>query len=275
LRVLASSGGGLWSPNGASLAFRVSPFFWQTVTFKVAVALGAFLLTAVAVALGITRRHRIEVQKLRALHQLDRERARIAQDLHDDLGTSLTQISLLSGLADRETARDELKLLNQQIRQSARAMVSALDEIVWAVNPRNDSVAELVNYLANFAEEFFRASSIGCRLDIPARLPAAAVPSEMRHHLYLVFKESANNVVRHSRATQAWVAVTLAPREVVISIKDNGQGFDASAAGFKPGDGLLNMRSRMEQVGGRADIQSSPGQGTVVIIRMPLAPGGD
>ena len=273
LRVLASSGGGLWSETGASLAFRVPPFFWQTMTFKVAMAFGAFLLTGLAVALGITRRHRIEVQKLRAQHELDRERARIAQDLHDDLGTNLTQISLLSGLADRETARDELKSLNQQIRQSARAMVSALDEIVWAVNPRNDSVAELINYLANFADEFFRASSISCRLDIPARLPAGALSSEMRHHLYLVFKESVNNVVRHSNATQAWITVTLEPGEVVISVKDNGPGFDASAPGFKPGDGLLNMRSRMEQVGGRADIQSSPGQGTVVVIHLPLSKG--
>jgi signal transduction histidine kinase len=240
------------------------------LTFKAGLLAALVLLTGLFFTLMLTRKHRIEMQKLRAQHELDRERSRIAQDLHDDLGTNLTQISMLSALADRETASDEVKSLNQQIRQSAREMVGALDEIVWAVNPRNDSAAELVNYLADFAAEFFRTTSITCRLDIPAQLPAHSLSSETRHHLFLAFKETVNNAARHSGASHVWISVATTPEEVAISVKDDGCGFDASEAGFKPGDGLLNLRSRTEGIGGKLEIQSAPGQGTNVVIHIPL-----
>ncbi len=270
LRVQACNSGGLWNEQGASLAFSVLPFFWQTLWFKSGLLAVFVLLTGLIFTFALTRKHRLEMQKLRVQHELDRERARIAQDLHDDLGTTLTQINLLSSLADRETARDEIKSLNQQVRLRARDMVVALDEIVWAVNPRNDSVTELVNYLANFADEFFRASQISCRLEIPVELPTHPLSSETRHHLFLVFKESINNVARHSNASHVWVNVTSGPDNLSINIKDDGRGFDPLEGNFKPGNGLLNIRSRMEEIGGRAEVQSKPGQGTTVIIVMPF-----
>jgi signal transduction histidine kinase/ligand-binding sensor domain-containing protein len=270
LSVLACNSQGVWNKQGASLAFNVLPFFWQTWWFKVGLAVTSLLLTGLVVILILTRKHRLEMQKLNSQRELDRERARIAQDLHDDLGTSLTQISLLSSLADRETVKDEITSLNQQIRTRARAMVAGLDEIVWAVNPRNDSLVELINYLGNFAGEFFRAGQIRCRLDIPDRLPVRSLSSETRHHLYLAFKESINNVARHSGASRVWVSIGTEHDEIVISVKDNGQGFDASAKNFKSGDGLANTRARMGKIGGRADIQSAPGKGTAVVIRLPI-----
>jgi ligand-binding sensor domain-containing protein len=270
LRVLACSSGGLWNEKGAALAFSVLPFFWQTLWFKGGLLATFVLSTGLILTLALTRKHRVEMRKLRAQHELDRERSRIAQDLHDDLGTSLTQINLLSALADRETARHELASLNQQIRQSARAMVAALDEIVWAVNPRNDSASELVNYLANLAEDFFRASSISCRLEIPSRLPDRSLPSEVRHHAFLVFKETINNVARHSNAAHVWINVAASAEEVTISIKDDGRGFDASEPGFMAGNGLSNIQSRMKEIRGRAEVSSARGRGTNVTIYVPL-----
>jgi signal transduction histidine kinase/streptogramin lyase len=270
LHVTARNSGGIWNATGALLDFDVRPFFWQTWGFKAGLVIAGLLLTAAMVTLILVRRHRLELQKLQTQHELDRERARIAQDLHDDLGTMLTQISLLSSLADREVARDEVKSLNQQIRGCARQMVVGLDEIVWAVNPRNDSLAELINYFAHFAGEFFRAGGIRCRLDMPDQLPARPLSSEIRHHLFLAFKESINNLARHSGAAHAWIGITATPDELMVSIRDDGHGFDAADPGTTMGDGLKNIRSRMAAIGGRADIQSAPGQGTTVTIRLHL-----
>src|SRR5581483_11055021 len=124
----------------ASLQFAVLPFFWQTWGFKAGLLGASFVVVGVMIAGVLKRKHRLEMEKLRTQHELAKERTRIAQDLHDDLGTSLTQINLLSSLADRETERTEVQALNKEIRLRAREMVGNLDEIVWAVNPRNDSL---------------------------------------------------------------------------------------------------------------------------------------
>jgi signal transduction histidine kinase/ligand-binding sensor domain-containing protein len=272
LHVQACNSEGLWNERGADLPFIVLPFVWQTWWFKLGVIALSFLMTGLLVALTLKRRHRIELQKLKYQNELETERARIAQDLHDDLGTSLTQISLLTALADRKIPEDESKSFNQQIRERSRDMVVALDEIVWAVNPRNDSLAELINYLGSFAEEFFRPTSIRCRLDLPDQLPLHPLSSDTRHHLFLAFKESINNAARYSGASHVWLTVEARLNEVVITVKDDGRGFAPSDKSSRAGNGLLNIRSRMEQLGGRADIQSAPGQGTVVTLKLPLRP---
>ena len=271
LQVQACNNEGLWSEQGASLFFAVLPFFWQTWWFKAGLIAFSFVGTWLLIIFILKRRHRMELQQLKYQHDLDRVRAQIAQDLHDDLGTSLTQISLLSALADRKAADDESKSFNLQIRERSREMVVALDEIVWAINPRNDSLSESINYLVHFAEEFFRPAAIRCRVDIPDDLPACQLSSETRHHLFLAFKESINNAARYSHASQVWLKVEIQSHSFIISIKDDGCGFSASEGAFQPGDGLLNIRSRMAQMGGRADIQSAPGLGTTVTLQLPFS----
>ena len=150
-------------------------------------------------------------------------------------------------------------------------MVVALDEIVWAVNPKHDSLAHLVSYLGHFAEEFFRAGDIRFRLDIPLQLPAAPLSAELRHHLFLAFKEAVNNAARHSRATQVCVRVEILSTKLVINVEDNGCGFDLqSQTDSQSGNGLSNMKRRMEQIGGRAEIQSTLGSGTNAAFHIPL-----
>ena len=274
-RVLGCNNDGVWTEQGATLAFTVLPNFWETWWFKAGLSLGTLGTLAVAVALAQRRRYRLRLDRLERQRAVERERSRIAQDLHDDLGTSLTQISMLSSLANRsQTSSAEARELIEQVRGRARSMVTALDEIVWAVNPKNDSLPELVNYLAHFAEEFFRPTPIRCRLEIPQDVPAHPLSAETRHHLFLAIKEALNNAARHSGATQVTLRAGFTVGEAAISVEDNGHGFQPDAAGGRSGNGLPNLRKRLEQIGGRAEVRSASGQGTTITFHLPLSSPG-
>ncbi|MGC3958374.1 MAG: histidine kinase [Verrucomicrobiota bacterium] len=273
-RVTACNNDGLWNESGDTLAFTVMRYFWETWWFRAALILLALAILGIVVALVQRQRYRRRLERVERQREMEQERSRIARDLHDDLGTSLTQISLLSALANRDqTPSQEAKELIQQVRGRAREMVIALDEIVWAVNPKNDSLAGLVSYLGHFAEEFFRASDIRFRLDIPTQVPAVSLSAESRHHLFLAFKEAVNNIARHSAATQAQVCVVISGNEIIISVEDNGCGFEIiPAAETSARNGLTNMKRRLEQLGGRTELQSKLGAGTTVTFHAPLRP---
>lgn len=270
--VMACNSDGIWSEKEAALAFTVLPYLWETWWFKAGLMTGAFAVLGVAVALTQRRRYHYKLERLERQREMERERTRIARDLHDDLGTSLTQIGMLSALANRDlTSSAEVKSIIEQVRGRARDMVAALDEIVWAVNPKNDSLTELVNYLDHFAEQFFRPSNIRCRLEIPNQLPACLLPAEQRHHLFLAFKEALNNVSRHSSASQVLVSVEIRANEAIISIDDNGRGFNQlDTSSHQAGNGLANIQQRMKEAGGHAEVQSMPEKGTSVIFHIPL-----
>jgi len=270
-RVRACNSDGLWNEQGDTLAFAVLPYFWETWWFKSGLALATLTGLGLAVAIAQRQRYRRKLERVERQREMERERTRIARDLHDDLGTSLTQISMLSALANRQqTPPGEAKELIDQVRGCAREMVAALDEIVWAVNPKNDSLVELVNYLGYFAEEFYRPTGIACRLSIPEQLPSRPLSAETRHHLFLAFKEAINNAARHSGATLVRMCVEIRAAEVIIRLEDNGRGFaDQPGRSLQPGNGLNNMKRRLEQAGGRAEIQSIPGQGTTVSFHVP------
>ncbi|MDR1010682.1 MAG: histidine kinase [Opitutaceae bacterium] len=272
--VIACNNDGVWNEAGDFLEFKVLPWFWETVWFKIILGIAVFA-TLVIIATRMQRqRYRRRIQDVERQRELERERTRIAQDLHDDLGTSLTQINLLSALASREqTPIGETRELIQQVDGCAREMVTALDEIVWAVNPKNDSWFELANYLGFFAEEFFQGTGMRCRLGIPEQIPHIPISSEVRHHLFLVVKEALNNAARHSRAEQVWLRIAADAREVAICVEDDGCGFHHPPAEprHSGGNGMNNMRHRMAQVGGSVEIRGGPGgRGTAMIFRIPL-----
>ena len=202
--------------------------------------------------------------------ELEQERTRIAQDLHDDLGASLTQIRFLSVLESRdsqlpEMTRDRMK----QVSEKSREMVASLDEIVWAVNPANDSLPNLANYLCHFAEEFFRSTAVRCRLDVDESLPAVSLTSEVRHNLYLTVREALNNIAKHSQATELWLRIRFeAPAGLCVVIEDNGRGFTAADA--DGGDGLSNMRRRLEKIGGRFEFEGRAEGGVICRLLFPI-----
>jgi signal transduction histidine kinase len=203
-------------------------------------------------------------------HAMEGERARIARDLHDDLGASLTQLRLLSALESRGSQLPEpVRNRIGQISEKSREMVASLDEIVWAVNPANDTLSGLATYLCHFAEEFFHPTSIRCRLDVADCLPQAILTSEVRHNMYLAVREALNNSAKHAQATEVWLRIQLAHNNVCITIEDNGCGFSHQPTGPQ-GEGLANMRQRLQQIGGSFDYESQPGAGTVCRMTLPL-----
>lgn len=285
--ITACNNDGVWNENGASLALSVLPYFWQTWWFRAGVAI-ASAGTVGGMARGITRRrYRRKLERLERQRAVEKERARIAKDIHDDLGASLTRITLLS-----QTARGDLDQPEQaaadldQIYGTARELTRAMDEIVWAVNPSHDTLDSLVSYLGGFAQDFLSAADIRCRLDVPVNLPSLPVTAEVRHNLFLAFKETLNNVVRHAAATEVRVTVALGGPGLELTVQDNGTGFDFPAgapssepdtgvnplpARVRSGNGLLNMRRRLEEMSGQCRVQTAPGAGTAVRFTVPLA----
>ncbi len=269
-RVIGCNSDGVWNERGVTLPFNVEPFLWQRWWFRSG-ALALFTCVVVAVVRYVSfRRLRMKLQALEQQAALDRERARIARDIHDDLGGSLTQVALLSGLALRDW--DAPVKAGEHVRQistSARQVIKSLDEIVWAVNPRNDTLPDLINYIGQYAVEFLRSANIRCRVKAIEHPPRIAMAAEVRHNLFLVVKESLNNIVRHARATEAWVRVAVPNGEMIITIEDNGCGF-AHASDDAGADGLRNMRQRMEEIGGHFRFESAPGGGTRISLTYPL-----
>lgn len=265
-RVGACNSDGVWN-EADPLAFTVAPFFWQTWSFRIT-AVGIFTLAVAANVRYLSfRRLRFKLRRLEQQAALDKERTRIARDLHDDLGGSLTQISLLLDMTQRNLASPEKA--GKGVQQSSaivRHVVESVDEIIWATNPRNDTARYLVDYLSQFAVEFLHSANIPCRVDLPDRIHERPVSPEVRHNLFLVVKESLNNITLHARAAQVVLRVTATEDRIEIAIEDNGQGFD-HAPDNACADGLNNMRHRMEEIGGRLQVESKPGQGTRVFLR--------
>jgi signal transduction histidine kinase len=197
---------------------------------------------------------------------LERERARISQDMHDDVGASLTRISILSDLAkNKDDVTGETKQWLGQISDTSRGVMEEMSQIIWALNPKNDTLEGLVAYLRRFANEFLEPTTINCFFDLPEILPARALSVEARRNVYLVVREVLHNVVKHSGATKVLITMKLNEHGFRIMIKDDGKGFDPGNLEF-PGNGLINMKKRMNDIGGEFAIRSEIDIGTEIEI---------
>ncbi|MHA3774024.1 sensor histidine kinase [Verrucomicrobiota bacterium sgz303538] len=268
-RVRAMNGDGVWDEAGASVAVQVLPHIWETAWFRVGMGCLAGAV-AVGVGWGVARaRMRRRLEQLQLQTAREKERARIAQDLHDDLGASLTEISMLAHLATEERhENDGERSALPEIASKAHALVGALDEIVWAVNPRHDTLASLADYLAAFAAEFLDTAGIVLRLEIARNLPEVPLDTEQRHGVFLAVREALNNVVKHSDAAEVWLRLRIEQRLLEITIEDNGHGFSSAASDLS--DGLRNMRQRLMTLGGECRIDSTAGRGTSVCFSLLL-----
>jgi signal transduction histidine kinase len=200
---------------------------------------------------------------------LNTERLRISRDIHDNVGSRLTEIILLSELARRnQTKASELEMHVGRLSNVAREVVRDLDEIVWAVNPKNDFLDNLADYIFEYVENFLGMTSIRFRVDLAEDVPHQPLSSAARHNLFLVVKEALNNVVKHSAATEVWVRAKTENGDLTFEIEDNGKGFEKQADGL--GNGLGNMDKRMKEVDGRFELESCPGNGTRIKISVPL-----
>jgi signal transduction histidine kinase len=267
-KVAATNEAGPREPTGTALAFTVKPFLWNTWWFRVAAGSMLAVLAAAAVRSMSQRRLRAQMREVQQQAALDRERARIARDMHDTLGASLTQINLLGELASREaTTRPQVTDYVKKMTTSSHALVQQLDEIVWAVDPENDTLDDLATYISQFATEFLADSPIRFRMKLPAILPGLRLTTEVRHNLFLAVREALNNVVRHSGATETTITIQVEGPAVVIVIEDNGRGFQLAAETSR--HGLANLKQRLTELGGTFRIESAPGQETKVTLTWP------
>lgn len=261
---------GVWRAAPAPVALEIVPRLWERRSVRGIGLLVALGLVAVTVRVVERARLRRQLARLETQQAMEKERARIARDLHDDLGSGLTEILLLGELASRSaSAPEELRAQLEAITEKVRQLAAAMDEVVWTVNPRNDSLPRLASYLADRAREFFRPTAIACRIDVPDELPDWPLTAPQRHHLLLAFKEALHNVARHSGASEVWLRLRCDDGRLCVAVEDNGRGLPASGA-EAAGDGLANMRARLEAVGGRAEIAPRAGGGTVVRFILPL-----
>jgi signal transduction histidine kinase/ligand-binding sensor domain-containing protein len=270
-RVTACNDTGIWNENGATIALTVPPFIWQRWPVRAAI-LCLFTLGVIAAVRYVSfRRLRLKLSRLEQETSLQRERARIAQDLHDDIGASLTHIALLSELAQRNFDKPlQAKSYLDQIFNTSGTLVRSLDEIVWTVNPKNNTLDLFIAYLCTYTPDYLRAAGIRCRLDLPVDVPAMPLPSEVAHHLYLVVKETLHNIVKHAGATEVWLRLSLAAGTITLTIEDNGRGFQTNNMPAPDADGLGNLNRRAGEIGGRCEQRSEPGKGTTNTFTVPL-----
>ena len=273
-RVIACNNDGVWNETGAALGLTVPPYFWQTWWFKIALFGGALLGVGGAIRFVERGMMRRKLDHLEMQQMLEKERARIARDIHDDLGASLTEIGLLSEFAQRDSAPPEqVKADVRGIAAKAQSSTRALDEIVWAVNPRNDTLEGFVTYASAYASECLRVAEIRCRLEVASPLPPRLLRADRRHHLFLAFKEALNNVVKHARASEVEIRMRVEGDWLSIVISDNGSGFacDGNGTARAAGNGLVNMRERLESAGGKFECESAPDRGARIELRMGLS----
>jgi signal transduction histidine kinase len=276
LRVTASLADGDGEESTDEVTFSVVPPWWQTRWLRAAAAALGALLVGLAARAWSHRRLRLKLETLEREGAIERERTRIARNIHDDLGASLTRISLLTQSAPPDApAAGQLEKIYATAAEATRAM----DEIVWAVNPKYDDLDSLASYLGNFAQNFLGAAGIRCRLDMPGHLPATPLTSQMRHHLFLCCKEALNNVVKHARATEVTLRIAATADRLSIDLADDGRGLTPSPAlapdprRAAPGQGLDNMRRRLAEMGGHCELAPGPaGRGTTVTFSFPLSP---
>ena len=267
-RVLAANNQGTWNEEGASLAFSVLPRFWQTLTFQITAPILSVFLTGLIVWGLISSKHRHEIEMMERKHELERERSRIAQDMHDGLGSSLVKISLWGEQAERRFGEtDHAEPQVRKMTAAARQVMREMDEIVWAVNPKNDTLENFASYLCAFAREQFSDTALECHLDIPTNLPPDFLRSEVRHNLFLAVREALNNVLKHSQAQHVWIAIEVIRDQLIIAIRDDGKGFRAD----RPvrGNGLNNMRERLRRLGGQMEVEENS-NGTTVRFALTL-----
>ena len=272
-RVTACNEDGVWNETGASLAVIVLPPFWRTWWFLTISALCLLGIIVGVVHFISTQKLQRQLEGMRQQQALEKERQRIARDIHDQLGASLTQVSLLGEMVESDKNEpQEVEAHAKQISQTARETARALDEIVWTVNPSNDTVEGLINYICKYAQEYFAVAGLKYRLDVPTQLPGMEISPEVRHNAFLASKEAITNVVRHAKASSVWLRLRLEPGRFVLEIADDGRGVahlaDDQRAPTR--NGLRNMRKRMEDVGGGFEIGPAPEGGALVKLTVPI-----
>jgi signal transduction histidine kinase len=258
--VRAANRNGPWS-EPTRFAFVINPPFWQTWWF--------IIFSALAVGAAVYSIYRYRVNQLL---NIERMRTRIATDLHDDIGASLSRISLFSEVAKEEASKISPRLLemSQKIGDNARELLDAVGTLVWSIDPRHDHFEDVITHMKNFAQEMFTIRGIEYVMNISPELPSLRMSLEVRKNLLLIFKEAVNNIVRHSECKSAAVRIELRDNQLEMTITDDGKGLPAKYR--HDSHGLANMRLRAESMKGKLSIEPVNGKGTRISLLLPIKP---
>lgn len=269
--VMANGSDGVWHESISPVKLEVVPRLWERISIRIAGA--SVFVGMVVVVVWMVSRARMQQRLLRmeAQQAAEQERRRIARDLHDELGSGLTEIMQLGDLGCEEgIVADDLRSNSRSIAQRSRRLAAALDEIVWTTNPRNDSLPKFTGYLCDYAQEYMRATPVRCRLDVISLPEDIQLKAAVRHNLLLACKEALRNVARHSGADEVWLRIRYEAALFQIIIEDNGHGFSPDSSPSR-GNGLRNMRERIEGLGGHVKLVSQPGEGCVLTFELKFS----
>jgi len=269
LRVRGSNNDGIWNELGATLAITIVPPYWRTWWFRV------LAIAAIAGILFLMYRYRVN-----KLLEIERIRTSIATDLHDDIGSTLTEIALYSDVGLRELKhkqgsrplledeRAKVSSLFTEIGTTSRTLIDAMNDIVWAIDPKNDSFEFLLLRMKMHATKMLEAKGINYDIDIPSEIASLRLPLNFRRRFFLIYKEALNNIIRHAKAKRVVLTLRREGRMLVMTIADDGIGFDTRDG--SQGNGLLNMQQRARSLGGELTLASAPGVGTTVTLRAAI-----
>jgi len=266
-RVIGANNDGVWNEAGIALPLHIDPPLYLTWWFLLAVA--------AVVAFGTYMSYRLRLTKLLAIEKL---RTRIASDLHDDIGSGLTRIAVLSDVARRQAedfqkpgaapaGAGEVARSITKVGNIARELVDAMSDVVWSIDPRHDTAGSLMQRVKVYAFELCEAKSIALSFETLGERDTAAISPETMRELLLVAKEAVTNIVRHSECSAAHIRLVTGRKEITLEVSDNGKGFLPSTE--PAGNGLINMRSRAGKAGGSIAVDSTPGSGTRLFISLP------
>jgi signal transduction histidine kinase/ligand-binding sensor domain-containing protein len=267
LNVKANFPAGRYPEQTIQYKFSITPPWWQTGLFRSAALLVVIWMLIFGVRFYYRRKLDRQMAVLEKKQAIEKERTRIATDMHDDLGAGLSRIKFLSetiGIKQQQQKPFEEDI--SKIREYSHEMIDKMGEIVWALNEKNDSLSDLLSYTRSYAVEYLSQNGIKCRIETPDKFPAGFVSGEFRRNIYLTVKEALHNVVKHAQASEVLMKIEI-NHNLNIEIKDDGTGFDKSA--IRPfSNGLSNMRSRIKEIGGVFEIKN--GNGTLIRIKVPL-----
>ncbi len=262
--VKGTNSDGVWSSHVASIRLTITPAFWQAWWFR-----GIIILIVISSLYSLYR------FRLNKLLEIERTRAAIATDLHDDIGTSLTNIALFSDLAQQDVRLGSPEVTHrlEKIAHTSRSLLDSMNDIVWSIKPENDGLEQTILRMEDYAVEILEENGIDLHVQIPEQLKKLKLPMTVRRNLFLIFKEAIGNVLKHAQATHVNVILSTSEGSkrqhgLRLVIADNGKGFDPS--NNKRGNGLDNMELRARHLNGRIGIHSTDGHGTIIEIQFPV-----
>jgi two-component sensor histidine kinase len=264
-KVRATIRPGVWGEEVASLRIRINPPFWKTWWF--------YSLAALLISLMIYTVYRYRINELLKRQAI---RNKIAQDLHDNVGSTLSSISVYSQVAKIYKEQNKMEPLHdtlEKISTTSSEMISEMNDIVWAINPRNDNMATILQRMESFARPLLASQEIKFHFSYEMSIQHQHLEMNKRKNFYLIFKESINNALKYSNCKNIWVEINLLHHHISLSVKDDGKGFDtkkARSANTLSGNGVQNMKMRAKEMKGNCAIESDPGKGTTILLKFPI-----